>query len=144
MSYDAKILQRARARFEDDKDMRSAAFRRRRKEVYAAMPRLAVIEVELRKTMARVVAAALRSGEDPHEKLDAQQKENLALQEERHALLSAAGYDDGIVEERPACTICGDTGYDPSGSMCDCLKKYVIEEQNQELSKLLNIGTEKE
>ena len=142
MAYDGKVLARARDRYETEKERRRADFRRQRAEIYARVPRLVQIDAQLRGTVSRTIAAALRSGQDPAARVAALKEENLALQKERAAQLEQAGYPPDVLTEQPACPACGDTGYGPDGAMCTCLRAYYVEEQNRELSKLLNIGAQ--
>ena len=65
MAYDGKVLARARDRYETEKERRRADFRRQRAEIYARVPRLVQIDAQLRGTVSRTIAAALRSGQDP-------------------------------------------------------------------------------
>lgn len=141
MAYDGRILARARERYENDKAKREAAFQAQRRELYPALPRLAEIDAALRGTMSQVIAAALRHGQDPRAAVERLKEENLALQEERRQILRGAGYDEDALTQQPACALCGDTGY-VNGALCKCLQDCYIIEQNRELSKLLNIGTQ--
>ena len=136
MAYDGKVLARARDRYETEKERRRADFRRQRAEIYARVPRLVQIDAQLRGTVSRTIAAALRSGQDPAARVAALKEENLALQKERAAQLEQAGYPPDALTEQPACPACGDTGYGPDGAMCTCLRAYYVEEQNRELSNL--------
>ena len=80
MAYDGKVLARARDRYETEKERRRADFRRQRAEIYARVPRLVQIDAQLRGTVSRTIAAALRSGQDPAARVAALKEENLALQ----------------------------------------------------------------
>ena len=64
MAYDGKLMAQARARYEHDKAQHEADFRRRRDALYRRNPRLQEIDGQLRATVAQVIAAALRRGED--------------------------------------------------------------------------------
>ena len=139
MSYDGIIMQRAIARFDQDKQRRAAELEQRRRAVYARAPRLQEIERTLRTTMSRIVAVSARRGEDPLPALRDLRDENLGLQRERAALLADLGYPADYLSETPVCSRCGDTGYTRSG-VCDCLKKYYAREQLRELSRLLPLG----
>lgn len=142
MSYDGKLLARARAGYESDKEKYAAAFRRRRQEIYERLPRVREIDAQLRTTAPQLIALALRRGEDPAAQIEALRRENLALQQERAAILTAAHLPPDALTQRPRCALCGDTGYTEDGQMCDCLRQYYVREQNRELSKLLNIGAQ--
>ena len=102
MAYDGKVLARARDRYETEKERRRADFRRQRAEIYARVPRLVQIDAQLRGTVSRTIAAALRSGQDPAARVAALKEENLALQKERAAQLEQAGYPPDVLTEQPA------------------------------------------
>ena len=139
MSYDGIIMQRAIARFDQARQRREAELDQRRREVFARQPRLRDIDRTLRTTMSRIVAAAAKKGEDPLPALRVLRDENLSLQRERAALLEDMGYPADYLEDKPACPLCGDTGYTRSG-VCACLKQYYAREQLAELSRLLPLG----
>ena len=139
MSYDGIIMQRAIARFDQARQRREAELDQRRREVFARQPRLRDIDRTLRTTMSRIVAAAAKKGEDPLPALRVLRDENLSLQRERAALLEDMGYPADYLEDKPACSLCGDTGYTRSG-VCACLKQYYAREQLAELSRLLPPG----
>lgn len=84
-------------------------------------------------------AAALRRGEDPAQAVRALREENLDLQRERAVLLGALGLPEDALDDKPACPLCGDTGW-RGAKMCACLKKLCAQEQIAELSKLLDLG----
>ena len=83
MSYDGKIMRRALARFDEDKQRRAAAFEQRRERLYGQIPRLGEIERELSGTMSQIIASALQRGTDPLPALRVIRDENLELQRER-------------------------------------------------------------
>ena len=139
MSYDGIIMQRAIARFDQARQRREAELDQRRREAFARQPRLRDIDRTLRTTMSRIVAAAAKKGEDPLPALRVLRDENLSLQRERATLLEDMGYPADYLEDKPACPLCGDTGYTRSG-VCACLKQYYAREQLAELSRLLPLG----
>ena len=139
MAYDGRIMQRALARFDEDKQRRGAQLEQRRRTAYARAPRLAEIDTELRGTMSRIISSALARGTDPLPAIRVLRDENLQLQRERVQLLASLGYPADWLEEKPACTQCGDTGY-VQGGVCPCLRAYYAREQLAELSRLLPLG----
>lgn len=141
MAYDGKVLRRAAARYDEDKQRRAELFRARARECYAKEPRLEEIDVELSHTMAKIIASGFRRGTDPRGAIEALREENLALQRERGELLVSLGYPADALEQKPLCEKCGDTGWRGS-EMCDCLKNYYVREQNAELSRLLDLGSQ--
>ena len=142
MAYDGKILRRALQRFEEDKRQREERFQSRREGVFQRQPRLREIEGELRATMSRILSSALRRGTDPRAAVEALKKQNLGLQEERRLLLADLGLPEDCLEEKPACPLCGDTGWRGDGAMCRCLRAYCAREQQKELSRMLDLGNQ--
>lgn len=146
---DGKIMAAAWRRFQADRDARQAELERRQRETARRLPRLAEIDRELRETAPRLLAAAFADGGDPEKalkELDAALKEleerNLKLQRERAELLVGAGYPYDYVDDEPVCRQCGDSGYLGDGSPCRCLLKYCAQEQNRQLSRLLDLGNQ--
>jgi DNA replication protein DnaC len=89
--------------------------------------------------MSRIIASALRYGTDPGPAVERLREENLDLQRERQALLEKMGLPQDCLEEKPACPLCGDTGY-RNGQVCRCLRKFYAREQQKELSRMLDLG----
>ena len=139
MSYDGRLLRLAQERYETDRSIREAEQAARREAIYTRRPRLREIDEELRRTTSRVLAAALRRGQDPLAEIQRLKAQNLSLQEERKGLLAELGLTEDDLENTPRCALCGDTGY-RGGEMCRCLKTYYVEEERRELSKLLDLG----
>ena len=141
MAYDGRLLRLAQERYEADRSVREADLAEQREQLYARRPRLREIQDQLRRTASRVMAAALRRGEDPLPEIQRLREENLSLQAERQMLLAELGLPDNALEDTPLCPFCNDTGY-RGGEMCRCLKTYYVEEQRKELSKLLDLGSQ--
>ena len=138
MAYSEQVIQRARARLEEDRRERERENERRREIAYERYPRLPEIERQLRLTMTKLIANTLRRGEDPAAAVAAIKKENLDLQVERDWILSS---EEDMDYESPICNICDGTGYIGS-TMCDCLKELCRQEQKKELTSLLGNGRE--
>ena len=107
--------------------------------MYDQLPRVAEIDRLLRRTMAQVIAAALREGGDPAAEVAHIRQKNQALQRERTELLTGHGFPADALDDKPLCARCGDSGWVGS-DMCDCLKILCAQEQIQELSQLLDLG----
>ena len=134
-------MRRAMVRFEEAKQRRADALHARERAVYAAVPRIAEIDAALRETMSKLISSALRRGTDPRPAIEALKEENLALQRERAELLVAHGYPADYLEDKPNCPLCGDTGWRGS-EVCSCLNDYYARVQLEELSRLLDLGTQ--
>lgn len=141
MAYDGRLARLARARFDEDKQRRAEAFRARERAVYQKAPRISEINIELSHTMAKIIASGLKRGTDPRSAIAALEAENLNLQSERARLLEKLGYPADYLVEKPNCRKCNDTGYIGS-EMCACLRDYYVRAQNEELSRLLDLGTQ--
>ena len=123
MAYDGKIMRRALQQFEEDRRGREERFQARRESVFRRQPRLREIDDELRSTMSRIITSALRHGTDPGPAVAVLREENLRIQEEKRQLLAQMGLPQDCLDEKPACALCGDTGY-RNGQVCRCLRQY--------------------
>ena len=139
MSYSPNVLRRAQARLTRRREERQARQEEQRRQVYARLPRVAEIDGLLRRTMAQVIAAALREGGDPAAQVADIRRKNQALQAEQAQLLTGHGFPADALEDKPLCARCGDSGWVGS-DMCDCLKVLCAQEQIKELSQLLDLG----
>ena len=141
MPYDSKILSRAMARFDQDKQHRAQQLQQRQQQLFRQVPELADIDRQLRSTMSQIISSALRRGTDPLPALQVIRDENLSLQCRRRELLEGLGYPADYLEEKPRCAQCGDSGFLRSGTMCACLRSYYAKEQIAELSQMLDVGS---
>ena len=139
MAYDSNVLRRATARLEENKRRREDQREQLRQQLYAREPRLAKLDRQLQGTMAQLVAASLRKGEDAGAAVRAIRDKNLDIQQERAVLLGAMGLPEDALDPKPACPLCNDTGW-RGAQMCQCLKELCAQEQIKELSKLLDLG----
>lgn len=138
MGWDGKVMRRALQRFQEDRRQREERLEERREKIFARQPRLGEIDRELRATMSRIIAAALRRGTDPRPAVELLKAENLSLQKEKRELLKQMGLPEDCLEEKPACPLCGDSGY-RNGAVCRCLRQYYAREQQRELSRMLDL-----
>ncbi len=139
MPYDANVLRRASQRLEEDRRRRREETERLRRDAYARQPRLEQLDRQIQGTMAHLVAAALRRGGDPVQAVRSVREENQDLQRERAVLLGSMGLPEDALDGRPACPLCGDSGW-RGAKMCRCLQELCAQEQIRELSKLLDLG----
>ena len=139
MAYEPSVLRRATARLEETRRRRGEEQAARQREIYRRIPRVAEIDRQLRRTIVGIIAASLRSGDDPAPAIESMREKNLHLQAERTRLLLEQGYGADALDERPACPKCGDTGW-RGAEMCECLKTLCTEEQIRGLSRLLDLG----
>ncbi len=141
MAYDGKLLRTALARFEEAKTRRAEELHRRERHIYSVLPRIAEIDRELGETVGKIIASAMRRGADPRPAIEALKEENLALRREKAEILTSHGYGAEFLDDEPACQRCGDRGW-CGDKMCSCLKEIYARVQNEELSKLLDLGTQ--
>ena len=139
MSFDANILRRATDRLEAERRQRQERSERLRSQAYERQPRLRQLDRQLQATMAQLVAATLRQGGDSVQAVREIRERNLDLQQERAVLLGSLGLPPDALDDKPACPLCGDTGWQ-GAKMCRCLQRLCAQEQIKELSKLLDLG----
>ena len=141
MSYDPNVLRRASEALEQQRRTHQLNKARLRMDAYARQPRLEELDRQLQGTMAQLVSAALRKGENAREAVTAIRDRNLAIQAERTELLAGLGLTADSLDDAPMCPHCSDTGW-KGARMCTCLKKLYAQEQIGELSKLLDLGSQ--
>ena len=134
MAYSNDVVRRARTRLEMMKAERESLQESRLQEIYGKLPRVREIDKQLRNSMALAVQAAFLRGGDGGESLEQVKNANLALQEERKALI-AAHFPLDYLDDSPICALCGGTGYIGT-TMCRCLAELCRQEQKKELSLL--------
>lgn len=139
MGYDQNVLRRATARLEEQHRQRAEHKQLLRRQAYARQPRLSQLDRAMKGTMAELIGATLRRGEDTSAAVQEIRERNLALQRERAALLEQMGLSAQELDDDPACPLCGDTGWRGT-AMCSCLRQLCAQEQIRDLSKLLNLG----
>ena len=141
MSYDGKILARARDRLDAVREKNANEHELRVARAYAAKPELRAIDAALRAQMTELIRLTLSGGSDGAEQIEKLREENLALQRRRGELLRQLGHDEDWLDEIVSCRICRDSGVD-RGGVCECLKKLYNEELTRDLGVLLKNGDE--
>ena len=139
MGYEPAVLRRAVKRLEEGRKRRAAEQEKAQREIYARLPRVAEIDRELKGTIYQIIAASLKEGRDPVPAIGVIKDRNLGVQAERARLQADHGNSPDVLDGRPACSKCNDTGWVGS-QMCSCLRALCAEEQIKELSKLLDLG----
>ena len=139
MAYDPNVVRRATQRLAEQRSRREADFDCRRQELYRRLPQLARIDRALSRTYLDIVAASLRSGADSGPAIEDVKRNNQALQAQRRELLLQNGYSADALDDTPACSKCGDSGW-VGTRMCECLQRLCAQEQIKDLSKLLDLG----
>ena len=139
MGYSMEVMQRARARLAAAKADRESENQQHLADAYARLPRLKEIDRQLRLTMAMAAQAVFSSGGDVNAAMEEAKNKNLALQQEREALVKMY-FEEGYLDDSPICDRCGGSGYVGS-TMCECLAELCRQEQKKELT-FLNVGRE--
>ena len=117
MTYDGKLLARARAELEKDRAANRDEMLRRRGEVYARVPEIREIDTALRAQMARLVRLTISKSPALADELEQLKEENLNLQMRRAELLTERGFGAGYLDEIVSCFKCRDTGIYEGGVM---------------------------
>lgn len=134
MSYSAEIVRRARQKLAQRKADKDSKYQQHLQEAYEKAPRLKEIDRRLRRTMTLAAQAVFAQGGDIQGVMEQARQENLALQQEREALIRES-FAPGFLDENPVCPHCGGSGYLGS-AMCSCLASICRDEQLSELSRL--------
>ena len=138
--YRGEIVLQAKQRLNQRKTDKESVYYQHLQEAYTKLPRLKEIDIELRRTMTLAAQTVFSQGGDPVAVMEKVKEQNLALQQERKALIEGH-FPTGFLDDSPICSHCGGSGYVGS-TMCDCLKALCRQEQKASLRQLGN-GTER-
>ena len=141
MAYAKEVLHRAEARLDEARRQNELDCDRRISAIYEKLPRLREIDRELRKTSAKVYAAAFRGSESPEQAMQTLRQENLSLQRERDWILESESIDPEDLEREPVCKLCGGSGW-RGAAMCECLRELCRQEQKKALMQAFGAGKE--
>ena len=133
---EGRLLARARAKQETLRAENRAEEDRR--EIAAKIPEIGRIDTALCANLSEMVRVAMRQSARTAQELE---KESLALQEKRSALLVQNGYPKDYLDPIYSCPRCRDTGW-TDGRICECVQKLYRAEQTRELAPLLKQGDE--
>lgn len=139
MKHDSEILGLARAELEAKREDNIKKHERRENEIFQKIPRIAMIEHELARQ--GQMAALLSFSPEGIEELEALEKKNLALQEEKKTLLKRCGYSEDYLEPIYFCPVCQDRGNGKDGP-CECVERIYKRIVTEKLSGLLRSGNE--
>lgn len=134
MAYSVDVVRAARQELEQLRSDYESKQNSRLMEAYAKVPRLKEIDLLLRRSMTMAAQVAFMKGEDGAKAMEQVRDANLALQEERKALVQANFAPDFLLEG-PVCPHCGGSGYVGS-TMCICLKDLCRKAQKKALMAL--------
>lgn len=125
MGYNKDNYRRIRAAYQTKYLKAYEEADRRMQELHAKSPELAALDRELSRAGAKIAMAALGTGDAYREKLAEVERENLALQEKRAALLASLGYPADYTLPPYECPVCEDSGF-VGTVMCDCMRRELI------------------
>ena len=141
MTYDGKILARARTELDRIRAENKAEQQYRLETVYARIPEIQRIDAALRGHMAELVRLTISRPDDMAEQLHRIKEENLSLQMRRAELMTEHGFGADYLDEIVSCPLCRDTGI-YGGGVCSCLEKLYNRELTKELGTLMRRGSE--
>ena len=134
MPYSAEIVRRARQSLAQQKTDKESQYLQNLQQAYIQIPRLKEIDLQLRRSMTLAAQTVFTQGGDAKAAMEQVKQANLALQNERAALI-AQELEPGFLDESPVCAHCGGSGYMGS-AMCSCLQALCRREQKKELAQL--------
>ena len=136
MPYDPQVVKAAREQLEERRAAAIGNAAALRERLCAEIPRLGEIERELAAALPEITHIILDHGSP--EAIERIRQHNLALQEERTALLHRAGYAVDGFEPQYTCPHCEDTGY-VDGRVCDCYRTLLRQEACRRLSEMSSL-----
>ena len=134
MAYSLEVIRRARQRLAEAKEEKESLTREKLQTVYSRLPRVKMIDIELRKSMVLAAQSVFQQTEEAKTAMEDAKKANLLLQQERKNLIEQC-FGADYLDESPVCSHCQGVGYIGT-RMCSCLQELCRQEQKKELSLL--------
>lgn len=97
----------------------------RKSEIYSRIPRIADIENRLSSTGMMLLKNVAENDVTPQEAVSRMMAENREYTDEIRRLLVENGYSPDYLNPPYYCRVCSDTGYDPYGKLCSCLRAEI-------------------
>lgn len=133
MRYSAALYEKAAATIKGRKENAEAVAKRHHDEIIKKHPELSAIESSMAQAGLEVIRA-MGAGTVTPELIGSLSKHNLAAQNERAALLKAAGYPEDYLKAHYTCKKCEDSGI-YNGKLCECHLKLLRQLSYDELSR---------
>ena len=131
--YSISTFEKAESALAERRQSVEQELQRRRREVYALAPEVAVLEQSLAATGNKLLMAAAKGGDDLPRLIEEIKVKNLDTQKAIADILTELKGDPDYLDAPYHCQLCNDTGY-VSGSRCRCfvdlLDKFSYEELN--------------
>ncbi|MBR5315017.1 MAG: ATP-binding protein [Clostridia bacterium] len=121
MAYDRDSYSRIQKEYETKHKNAIADAENRLAEIHAQHPDIKSIDAQLRMTGIKLMQEAMKGKVGIEERIEAVQKENLALQAERATLLKKYSLPEDYTDPKYECTKCNDSGF-VGINMCSCFK----------------------
>jgi len=137
MAYDADLIREIELDYEEIRQNNAMELEKRKRSVFADIPRLEEIDYEIKSLGLKLYKVAL-SGGDIQPQIDKLRQEQKALLATKKAILVENGYPADELSERFVCSACRDTGF-VDGKPCACYRKKLTEKayEQSNLSALL-------
>ena len=129
------IKLRAAEIIEQRKISRRELLEQKKQEIFLKFPRIKEIERQFDETgikLMRCVADGSKTAEEAVLKI---MQENRLANQEKHNILTSAGYGADYIDDKPMCSMCSDTGY-VGDKLCSCVKSEI----NKELFSEANLS----
>lgn len=140
MSINEQYFDAAMARLEERRRDNQLESERRRMQVETQIPEYRSLALKLGETGSQVVRVIMRGGTS--KEIAGLERENLDIQKQMSALLTANGFPEDYLKPIYTCPVCKDKGI-ANDRWCGCFQKLLMEETARELnqSSPLNLST---
>ncbi len=125
MGYNKENYRRIRTAYQTKYLKAYEEAERRSAELHAKSPAVAEIDKKLSAVGVKIAMAAIGAGPAYRERIAEVERENIALQQQRAALLAEMGYPADYTKPPYECPRCEDSGF-VGTKMCDCMRKELV------------------
>lgn len=133
MAYSAEVYAAANRVIEERRRLAELDANRKKDDIYAVIPEIRKLDLELSRNMASLSVLMLRGEKDPHSAVTEMMEKDAELSKKKAALLGEKGFPANYLEPQYVCGICSDLGR-KNGILCSCYKEICREEAQKELA----------
>ncbi|MBN2794080.1 MAG: ATP-binding protein [Clostridia bacterium] len=117
---DLKVL------FQQRRDQAFKALEDRKQEIYTFIPKVKILDQEIKKMGLKIAMAALKNPNDAQTEMKFIEEEIKMLKREKFILLTEHNIPQDYLQVDFICKTCEDTGFLKDGSPCHCYKQELI------------------
>ncbi len=121
------LIRQVNRQFEKKRLHNDAIVKKRKEEIYSAIPQIKAIDIEMAKIMQEIIKAVSENPQNAAHAAAEASKIGKSLTAKKRQLLSDNGFAADYLDRILNCPTCRDSGYLENGKRCDCFRKALVD-----------------